>query len=37
VLVVLVAQSYGGAVITGAAVGDRNIKALVSVDAFIPD
>jgi pimeloyl-ACP methyl ester carboxylesterase len=35
--VVLVAHSYGGAVITGAAVGDPNIKALVYVDAFIPD
>jgi pimeloyl-ACP methyl ester carboxylesterase len=35
--VVLVAHSYGGAVITSAAVGDPNIKALVYVDAFIPD
>ena len=35
--VVLVGHSYGGAVITGAAVGDPNIKALVYVDAFIPD
>src|SRR5690349_8729526 len=35
--VILVAHSYGGAVITGAAVGDPNIKALVYVDAFIPD
>ena len=35
--VILVGHSYGGAVITGAAVGDPNIKALVYVDAFIPD
>src|SRR5215468_7016340 len=35
--VVLVAHSYGGAVITGAAVGDPQVKALVYVDAFIPD
>jgi len=35
--VVLVAHSYGGAVTTSAAVGDPNIKALVYVDAFIPD
>ena len=35
--VVLVAHSYGGAVITGAAVGDPEVKALVYVDAFIPD
>ena len=35
--VILVAHSYGGAVATGAAVGDPNIKALVYVDAFIPD
>ena len=35
--VILVAHSYGGAVITSAALGDPNIKALVYVDAFIPD
>ena len=35
--VILVAHSYGGAVITSAAVGDHEIKALVYVDAFIPD
>src|SRR5262245_37057326 len=35
--VVLVAHSYGGFVITNAATGARNVKALVYVDAFIPD
>jgi pimeloyl-ACP methyl ester carboxylesterase len=35
--VILVAHSYGGAVITNAAIGDPDIKALVYVDAFIPD
>lgn len=35
--VVLVGHSYGGAVITDAATGDSNVKALVYVDAFIPD
>jgi pimeloyl-ACP methyl ester carboxylesterase len=35
--VVLVGHSYGGAVITDAAVGDSEVKALVYVDAFIPD
>jgi uncharacterized membrane protein HdeD (DUF308 family)/pimeloyl-ACP methyl ester carboxylesterase len=35
--VVLVGNSYGGAVITDAATGNRNVKALVFVDAFIPD
>ncbi len=35
--VVLVAHSYGGAVITNAAAGDPEVKALVYVDAFIPD
>ena len=35
--VVLVGHSYGGAVITNAAVGDSEVKALVYVDAFIPD
>jgi pimeloyl-ACP methyl ester carboxylesterase len=34
--VVLVGHSYGGAVITDAAVGDPKVKALVYVDAFIP-
>jgi pimeloyl-ACP methyl ester carboxylesterase len=35
--VVLVGHSYGGAVITNAAVGVPGIRALVYVDAFIPD
>lgn len=35
--IVLVGHSYGGAVITNAAVGNPNVKALVFVDAFIPD
>src|SRR5712691_13405519 len=35
--VVLVGHSYGGAVITNAAVGAPQGKALVYVDAFIPD
>jgi pimeloyl-ACP methyl ester carboxylesterase len=35
--VVLVGHSYGGFVITGAATGNRNVKALVYVDAFAPD
>src|SRR5262249_44893446 len=35
--VVLVAHSYGGFVITTAAPGSKNVKALVYVDAFIPD
>jgi pimeloyl-ACP methyl ester carboxylesterase len=34
---VLVAHSYGGFVITNAATGATNVKALVYVDAFIPD
>jgi pimeloyl-ACP methyl ester carboxylesterase len=34
--VVLAGHSYGGAVITNAAVGDPEVKALVYVDAFIP-
>src|SRR5216684_4444471 len=34
--IVLVGHSYGGAVITDAAVGDAEVKALVYVDAFIP-
>lgn len=35
--IVLVAHSYGGAVITNAAAGNPNVKALVYIDAFIPD
>ena len=35
--IVLVGHSYGGAVITNAATGNRNVKALVYVDAFAPD
>jgi len=35
--VVLVAHSYGGFVITNAATGAANVKALVYVDAFMPD
>lgn len=35
--VVLVGHSYGGAVITGAGVGNPNIKSLVYVSAFAPD
>jgi pimeloyl-ACP methyl ester carboxylesterase len=35
--VVLVGHSYGGFVTTNAAVGADNVKALVYVDAFIPD
>ncbi|TDN92073.1 alpha/beta hydrolase [Microbacterium sp. BK668] len=35
--VVLVGHSYGGAVITNAALGGGDVKALVYVDAFIPD
>lgn len=35
--VVLVAHSYGGAVITNAATGSPNVKALVYVNAFAPD
>ncbi len=34
--VILVAHSYGGMVITNAATGNANVKALVYVDAFIP-
>ena len=34
--IVLVGHSYGGAVITNAAKGNRNVKALVYVDAFAP-
>ena len=35
--IVLVGHSYGGAVITGAAAGNPNVKALVYVAAFAPD
>ncbi|MGW1093015.1 alpha/beta fold hydrolase [Streptomyces sp. NPDC002596] len=35
--IVLVAHSYGGAVITNAAAGNTNVKALVYVAAFTPD
>jgi pimeloyl-ACP methyl ester carboxylesterase len=35
--VVLVGHSYGGAVITNAAAGATNVKALVYVAAFVPD
>jgi pimeloyl-ACP methyl ester carboxylesterase len=34
--IVLVAHSYGGFVITNAATGNPNVKALVYIDAFIP-
>jgi pimeloyl-ACP methyl ester carboxylesterase len=35
--IVLVGHSYGGAVITNAATGNANVKALVYVDAFLPE
>jgi pimeloyl-ACP methyl ester carboxylesterase len=35
--IVLVGHSYGGAVITNAAAGNENVRALVYVDAFAPD
>jgi pimeloyl-ACP methyl ester carboxylesterase len=35
--IVLVAHSYGGAVITNAAAGNQNVRALVYVAGFIPD
>jgi pimeloyl-ACP methyl ester carboxylesterase len=35
--VVLVGHSYGGAVITNAALGNANVKALVFINAFIPE
>lgn len=35
--IVLVGQSYGGAVISEAATGNSNVKALVYVSAFMPD
>ncbi len=34
--IVLVGHSYGGAVITNAATGDKQVKALAYVDAFMP-
>ena len=34
--IVLVGHSYGGAVITNAATGNHNVKALVYIDAFAP-
>jgi pimeloyl-ACP methyl ester carboxylesterase len=35
--IILVGHSYGGAVISNAATGNSNVKALVYVDAFAPD
>ena len=35
--IILVGHSYGGAVITNAATGNPNVKALVYVDGFAPD
>jgi pimeloyl-ACP methyl ester carboxylesterase len=35
--IVLVAHSYGGFVATNAATGNANVKALVYIDAFLPD
>ena len=35
--VIVVGHSYGGAVVTNAATGNTAVKALVYVDAFIPD
>jgi len=35
--IVLVGHSYGGAVVTNAAAGNPGVKALVYVDAFVPD
>src|SRR5438128_5153108 len=35
--IILVGHSYAGAVITNAATGNPNVKALVYVDAFVPD
>ncbi|WP_329101807.1 alpha/beta hydrolase [Micromonospora sp. NBC_01699] len=35
--VILVGHSYGGAVVTNAALSDPDVKALVYVDAFVPD
>jgi pimeloyl-ACP methyl ester carboxylesterase len=35
--IILVGHSYGGAVITNAATGNPNVKALVYIDAVVPD
>ncbi len=35
--IILAGHSYGGAVITNAATGDTQVKALAYVDAFVPD
>jgi pimeloyl-ACP methyl ester carboxylesterase len=35
--IVLVGHSYGGAVITDAATGNAHVRALVYIDAFVPD
>ncbi|WP_250009827.1 alpha/beta hydrolase [Actinoplanes sp. M2I2] len=35
--IILVGHSYGGAVITNAAAGDSDVKALVYIAAFVPD
>lgn len=35
--IILVGHSYGGAVITNAATGNPNVRALVYVDAFVPN
>jgi pimeloyl-ACP methyl ester carboxylesterase len=35
--IVLVAHSYGGFVVTNAATGNTNVKALVYIDSFLPD
>lgn len=35
--IILVGHSYGGAVITNAALGNANVKALVYINAFVPD
>jgi pimeloyl-ACP methyl ester carboxylesterase len=35
--IVLVAHSYGGFVITNAATGNQNVRALVYIDSFMPD
>jgi pimeloyl-ACP methyl ester carboxylesterase len=35
--IILVGHSYGGAVITNAATGNPNVKALVYIDGFAPD
>jgi pimeloyl-ACP methyl ester carboxylesterase len=35
--IILAGHSYGGSVITNAALGNKNVKALVYIDAYIPD